>query len=163
MRRLAASSRWPADEVGLVGEAGPSLRETPASPRPREGWRAARVCKDSHRRDTVPFGRRWVGGTSFHVCFVATDEQTPGRCTPRVRRAQHTGCTPATAAVQATAACLKGRRCTTMTLGSASSAVDRRAPARVSEVRSPRHHKAVASRSDPSARWRGDYAPCSCE
>lgn len=44
-------------------------------------------------------------------------------------------------ATQATAACLKGRRCTTMAFGPASSAVNRWAPARVSEVRSPRHQE----------------------
>jgi hypothetical protein len=52
---------------------------------------------------------------------------------------------------------------TTKAFGPASSAVDRWAPERVSEVRSPRHQKAVAHRSDSSDRWRGDNAPCSHE
>jgi len=82
-----------------------------------------------------------VEGTPFHVCFVATDEQTPGGALNECVEPSIEAAGRQRHATQTTAACLQGRRCTTMAFGPASSAVDRGHPRGCQEVRSPRHQK----------------------
>jgi hypothetical protein len=111
----------------------------PASQRPREGG-ARRESARVRTPETLPpsGGGGWKARPSTSALLQPTSRHQAAHSTSALSPAH--SCCRQRHAVQATAAYPKGRRCTTKAFGPASSAVDRWAPERVSEVRSPRHH-----------------------